>query len=334
MRGPVEIEPVASGVWRLEMEVAEAGLRSVCAYAVADGDGLVLIDAGWRSPQTDAGLERALESIGHSLADVSGVLLTHAHPDHYGLAGKLRERHGAWIALHSRDADLLAFGNGSFDRYVETWRDWLGEVGGVPAEDRVGLVEATVALRKVFTVPPPDIVFGDGWVAPLEELELRAVHTPGHSPGHVCFIAADGGLGFVGDHVLPDLTPNISAGPTVSDNPLGAYLASLARIRDLEGEVFLPGHGRPIEAAALAPRVGAIEAHHEQRLEAVTAMLAGGPATAWELTNRYPWARPMAEMGDLTRRSALCEITAHLQALEERGAVARETDGVVRWTVA
>lgn len=325
----VRVEPLLDGLWRLEMSVEEAGLGSVCAYALADGDGLVLIDAGWSSPQTRAGTEAALAEIGFGLDQVQGVLLTHGHPDHYGLAGLLHERDDAWLALHEGDAQLLAFGRGDFDHYLEVWRGWLREVAGVPEEELDPQMEATVRIRRIFEVPAPDLVFADGWRAPTADWNLVAIHTPGHSPGHVCFREAERGLLFCGDHVLPDITPNISAGPTVGADPLNEYLTALERVRELPAEPALPGHGRPF--TDLSGRVEEIGAHHEQRLAKVADLLSPGPATAWELTVRYGWARPIGEMSGLTRRSAVCEIAAHLIALRERGVVVSEGSVPLRW---
>ena len=316
--GHVVVEPVLDGLWRIEMAVAEAGLAAVCCYALAEGDGLVLVDAGWSTPQTRAGTEAGLERIGFGLDQVKGVLLTHAHPDHYGLAGALHER-GAWLALHRGDRDLLAFGSDSFYRYLESWRGWLRDFAGVPAGELEPQIEATVGIRRVFEVPPPDIVFEGGWRAPTADWDLTAVHTPGHSPGHVCFVEPARDLLFCGDHVLPEITPNISAGPTVPPNPLGEYLAALELVRGLPAAPALPGHGGPF--TDLPGRVAAIAAHHEERLGLVLAILDQAPATAWEVTTRYRWARPMEQMSGLTRRSAVCEIAAHLIALRERGAV-------------
>jgi Metallo-beta-lactamase superfamily len=81
-----------------------------------------LVDAGWNTEDAYAALAAGLDVAGYAIGDVRGVLVTHIHPDHYGLAGRIREAAGAWVALHPADAALVR------DRYAEP-TDLLGAGG-------------------------------------------------------------------------------------------------------------------------------------------------------------------------------------------------------------
>src|ERR1700749_4897913 len=102
------VEEVRDGIWSIPVEIPLPGLHTVLVYAFEVSGGLILIDAGWSSPGSLASPEAGLAEFGASLADIRGAVFTHAHGDHCGLAGPVRERSGAWIALHGDDRPLVA----------------------------------------------------------------------------------------------------------------------------------------------------------------------------------------------------------------------------------
>ena len=93
------------GVTRLALPVGLHGIETVNAYVLADGDRVTLDDCGvWRADPVDDGLaalRRGLREAGYELDDVSRILITHAHIDHYGLAGRLMESTGAELWMHA-----------------------------------------------------------------------------------------------------------------------------------------------------------------------------------------------------------------------------------------
>jgi hypothetical protein len=101
-------EQLAADLWSLPVPIPKSPLRYVSAYAFGTGEGLVLIDVGWDTEESWRSLLDGLRFIGAGPADVRGVLVTHMHFDHIGLAGRLREASGAWIALHPADHAVLA----------------------------------------------------------------------------------------------------------------------------------------------------------------------------------------------------------------------------------
>ena len=134
------------------------------------------------------------------------------HPDHYGLAGRIREASGAWIALHPADAELI------HDRYDEP-DDLLARVAaalrrmGAPDEELTPLQNAAMPVRPLVDPVRPDVLLEDGARPEVPGWSLEAIWTPGHSPGHLCFYESALDLMLSGDHVLPRITPNISFHP-------------------------------------------------------------------------------------------------------------------------
>jgi glyoxylase-like metal-dependent hydrolase (beta-lactamase superfamily II) len=160
---------------------------------------------------------------------------------------------------------------------------------------------------------------------------LVALHTPGHTPGHLCFHDERTGLVLTGDHVLPRISPNVSFHPQSTENPLGDYLASLKQLQAYPGPA-LPGHEHRFDD--LRGRVDALAAHHEKRLAEAEGVVAGGADTVWTVASRLRWSRPWPEIGGFMRRAALGETQAHLIELEHRGRVAGSGDAPRRWSAA
>lgn len=327
------VERVGDGLWSIPVPIPNSPLRYVLVYALESDDGVTLIDAGWDTAEAWQALTEGLTATGHAITDVRGVLVTHIHPDHYGLAGRVREASGAWVGLHPDDAALLPA------RYGSGVQGLLREMAvfldncGVPREELDTLAGASMPVVDYVRQTEPDRLISDGERLPLTGWELRAVHTPGHSPGHLCFHDERRRVLFSGDHVLPRITPNIGVHAQSAGNPLADFLDSLARVRALDPELdeVLPAH--EYRFAGVAARASALIGHHDARLAEIRAA-AGTAPTTWELTAALTWSRPWAQIGGFMRRAAVAETLAHLVLLESRGQVRRTPEVPWRWTPA
>lgn len=308
------------GLWALPVTIPSADLEIVHAYALRVDDGLVLVDLGWGNRSSLASLEERLAELGASVADIRGALFTHGHRDHYGLAAAVRERSGAWLALHPADRIYL-----DDRRSRSDWLRSLSEEAGFALAEPGG--RAPARSEPELPVEPPDRPLADGDVFELGSWRLLAVHTPGHSPGHTCFVVDPGRVVLLGDHVLSWTTPNVSHWPWSDGNPLGDYLDSLRRIAGIgAGSLGLPGHEERIPD--IPARVAELLAHHESQLDDVTELVGAGHETIAAVAERLRWSRPWAELGPLDRLMALGEAHAHLRELELRGRLTRiDADG-------
>lgn len=175
-------------------------------------------------------------------------------------------------------------------------------------------------------MPDREIVPGD--LLDLPGRRLRAIWTPGHTPGHVCLhleeehparLPGHGRL-FSGDHLLPEITPHIGLyedpdDDTVTD-PLGDYLDSLERVGRLAPAEVLPAHQHVFTDASA--RVRELLAHHEERLTDLRSLLAE-PLTPWQLAERMEWNRPWDQIPYGSRNIAVSEAEAHLRRLVKLG---------------
>ncbi len=202
------------------------------------------------------------------------------------------------------------------------------------SSDVVVLLDADGTMRyrsdsgqRIFGFEDDEVLEFDGWV-------LRAVWTPGHTPGHLCLYEPNHRLTFTGDHVLSRITPNCSLGSEdeeIGRHPLIEFRASQQKVADLDTRLGLPAHEDVIED--LPGRCRYLMQHHDVRADEVMAGMGDTPPTALEIASRVTWNKPWSTFGIHKRRSALGETLAHLDLLEQQGRVRRHTDdyGNIRW---
>lgn len=308
------VTDVGGGVWSVPVPIPGNPLGYTLVYAIESPKGPILVDAGWNHPDAWQALSSGLAEAGIAPDTVRGVVVTHFHPDHAGLAGQVRETSGAWIAMHEADAALVRLIH-SFSDGREFQRDMLRRAG---AKNDDIVVENTM-------IPPavPDRELRDGDLIDLPGRKLRAIWTPGHTPGHIC-LQLDDRL-FTGDHVLPGITPHIGIYPYDRDDvdPLGDFLDSLDRVRELGPLDALPAHEWIFPD--VGARAAAIREHHEHKLVRLAELLAvqTAPLTIWEIAAMMTWNRPWDDLSPMLRGMAAGEAAAHLRTLEVRGAITR-----------
>jgi glyoxylase-like metal-dependent hydrolase (beta-lactamase superfamily II) len=328
------VEQLRADLWSVPVPMPHGPLRYVSVYVFAlAGGGLGLIDAGWESDEAWAALGAGLASIGASVADVRGLLVTHLHFDHLGLAGRVRRESGAWIAMHPADAAVVRRLNASAAQDAAAAEvDFLIGLGADPEEARADAGDPA-AMESFLRMAAPDRLLEDGDVADLPGWRLRAVHTPGHTAGHLCFAEERTGLLFSGDHVLPRISPNISTHGDGEPDPLRDYLASLAAVRDLDPTEVLPAHEWRFRG--LAERVDQLTEHHEHRLDELLRALRAHPwSTPWQLAAHLTWSRPWSSYQRRMRIFAVTETDAHLRLLGSRGLAVATGGPVPTWTAA
>jgi glyoxylase-like metal-dependent hydrolase (beta-lactamase superfamily II) len=243
------------------------------------------------------------------------------------MAGRLREESGAWVALHRDDAALVR--TPAEPANAEDTRAWL--VGwAVQDEELNDLIELVERMTAFSEGVSPDRLLDDGDEIVGGGRSLRTLHTPGHSPGHVVVVDAAARVVFTGDHLLARTTPNISVHPGSEEDPLGAYLVSLARSASLRGYEAMPGHEERFEASA---RAGEIVAHHDEQLRLVRELVLEGAETVRDVASRMAWLRPWDTFGPFDIYSALGEAHAHLNTLEGRGDLEPMRGTPLRWRI-
>jgi glyoxylase-like metal-dependent hydrolase (beta-lactamase superfamily II) len=318
---------VAPGVHRMPLPLPNDGLRAVNVYALTGSDGLVLIDSGWSIPAAKGVLRDGLRELGADFADITRFLVTHVHRDHYSQAVHLRREFGTRVTLGAAERSSLEMTMRPGRAAGEEQVAYLRELGAGDIADRME--------GHQHSVDHSDWELPDDWFAPEEIVTangrpLEVVETPGHTRGHVVFYDTPAGLLFSGDHVLPTITPSIGFEPALATNPLGAFLASLAIVRQRPDALLLPAHG-PV-AASVHERVDELVEHHRVRLDAMAASLGWGADTAAAVAAKVTWTRREHDLADLDTFNqflAICETGAHLDLLVAQGrATMSRTEGI------
>jgi len=318
-------ERVLPGVWRLRLPLPWPGVPHCNAWALAAGDGLVLVDTGMSEPGSLVQLERALDQVGLRLEHVRLLVCTHAHADHYGQAAPILERAGCELWMHPNHAHSTrsaADPDQALARRLEVARH-----SGVPeeplrryAESRLG---QSLPIQRV-VAPNRDLVPG---VEIETDLGRFSVHeTPGHAPSHVCLFQAERRLLVSGDHLLGRVSLYYDFGWT--PDPAGEFLASLDEVDRLDARLCLSGHGKPF--TDVRAHVEANRALVHERLDAVWGGLGDGPRTAFELVPTIHGEG----LGTATAGWWLPETLCYLTHLEATGRVRRLPGEPERWAAA
>jgi glyoxylase-like metal-dependent hydrolase (beta-lactamase superfamily II) len=322
------VERVRPGVWSIPVPLPNSSLRYVLVYVFETDRGPYLVDAGWNTEEAYQALSNGLEALGTSISSVQGVLVTHIHPDHYGLAGRVRDVSGAWVALHPADAQLIHDRYDAPEHLLELVGDQLRRFGAPVAEVRP-LQEAAMPVRSLVDPVLPDVLLDDGTRPEIPGWHLTAIWTPGHSPGHLCFYEHAGNLLLSGDHVLPRITPNIPFHPQAGPDPLGDFLASLEKLRTIDPGEVLPAHEHRF--VGLHARLDELIAHHDQRFAEVLAAIDDGVVVAWDIASRMRWSRPWDRIEGFMRRAAVGEAVAHLVRLVKVGLLVEVPGEPSKW---
>jgi glyoxylase-like metal-dependent hydrolase (beta-lactamase superfamily II) len=307
---------VGAGTWRLAVPLPLPELPFVNVHALETADGLILIDAGWNSAEAAEALATALSSAGFQPGDIALILLTHVHPDHCGLVAWLKERADAEIWVHEAE---LRFAERLTRQQAEDGLrgEWLEETCA-PA-DLLGQIRGSLGrLRNGFSLPPLDSTTTDFVDVDLRGRDLVAIPTPGHSPGHVCFFDRETGLLFSGDHILPQITPNVGYHAGGPPDPLGDFLRSCEALRGLDPVSVLPGHEWVFQE--LDHRLDELLEHHRERLNVIASLVDGGAETVWGIAEALGWLEGPARTSHMAL-AALAEVWAHLIFLENEGRV-------------
>jgi glyoxylase-like metal-dependent hydrolase (beta-lactamase superfamily II) len=235
--------------------------------------------------------------------------------------------------MHPADAGVVRELNGrSAERAAAAEVDFLLRLGADPEEARADAADPAT-MEPFLRIAAPDRLLEDGDLADLPGWRLRAVHTPGHTAGHLCFAEERTGLFLSGDHVLPRISPNISTTDDGEADPLRSYLSSLAAVRDLDPAEVLPAHEWRFRG--LADRVDELVTHHEHRLDELLRALHAHPgSTPWQLAAHLTWSRPWSSYQRRMRIFAVTETDAHLRLLGSRGLAVAGPGPVPTWTPA
>ena len=260
-------------------------------FLIKDGGQGVLVDAGFSD---DESFNARMEFLAaHSDTKLKYIMLTHHHYDHASGAHRLREATGAEIVLHVDEEKLLLspeIESGDFE---------------IP-EDQKEAREKAKQWREEAAKAVPDLRVEDQHVLRVGGFTVQCLHTPGHTAGHLCYYVPEEKVLFSGDNVL-----GVGTG-VVHD--MAQFVASLKRMKEVDAESLLPGHGPVVKEPAR--KIQELIDHRQQREDQIVGLLADGRDNVKSLVKAiYP------ELDKRLLQMAQSQVISHLKKLETEGKI-------------
>ncbi len=314
------LEEMIPNLYRTEIPLPNNPLKWLNVYIVRGNGRSLIIDTGFNREECFNALHDSLQKLGVDLTR-SDFYITHLHADHLGLIDRLATNSSRIYfneleaRRHNRLTDRKLFWEQMLAVYIANGFDDQAARNSMmshPAK-KFGL-QRTLDFTMV----------NDGDRIDFGDFHFRCIGTPGHSPGHTCLYEAEKNILVAGDHILFDITPNITYWAEMEDS-LGSYLASLEKVSSLDVKLVLPGHRRLVHD--LPGRVKALQEHHQARLNEVMIALGDGeknilqtaPHISWDIT-----AKTWDEFPPPQKWFAFGETLAHVIYLVGQGKVRRK----------
>lgn len=303
-------------IWRIEIILPNSPLKNLNSYVIKTEEQNLVIDTGYNREECKEQLFDGLDELQIDMAKTS-LFLTHFHSDHMGLVQEFVDRD---CKVYMGRVDYEYFSRLKSGETSFAMSEVLLEEG-FPQEilDLQSKVNdgSRFAPETIF----PAKLLEDDDIIQLGDIELHCIHTPGHTPGHMMLYLPKFQVLFTGDHVLFDITPNISIWKMV-ENSLGDYMNSLKRTKEIPVKYAFPAHrSKHIE---LNERIDQILSHHNERLkEIINAVELYPESTAYEIASKITWSMKGRKWDDAPADQkwfAMGETLAHLYylVLEER----------------
>lgn len=301
-------------IYRMLIPLPENPLKTLNSYLIKLENRNLLIDTGFNRPECHEALIENLKELNVDM-EKTDIFLTHLHSDHTGLINKIAHKNSkAYIG--KIDYEYM-FENLEGFNWEESEKRFASE--GFPYEIIERLRDTNQA--KIFA---PDgmfesILVEDGYKFNVDKLEFTVILTSGHTPGHTCLYLEKEKLLFSGDHILFDITPNITSWLRVKDS-LRNYIESLEKIKKLEITKTFPGHRATSDN--VYSRIDEIIEHHKSRLtdtlEVIKEKSAKEGLTAYEIASFMKWnmrGKSWTEFPDNQKWFAVGETLSHLDYL-------------------
>lgn len=251
------------------------------SYLLADGDGYALIDPGPHSAGTVEFWRKVSGEIGFAFDQVRKIIITHHHPDHYGLAGWFQQQSGAPVyvspAARRQIEGLWSGSRPLVDEMMAMYRQ-----NGIPDEVYADMAEHW-RVNADQVNPQPELTD----IHPGDRLDIGGVSydilsIPGHAAGHIGLYSRERKVLFCGDQVMPDSLPDTCYVPGgVDESPIRSFLESLDRLEAYEVELAFPGHYNAF--SSFRKRLAELRALNEERQDNLLSKLGPEPMSAYEV---------------------------------------------------
>ncbi|GKU75758.1 MBL fold metallo-hydrolase [Paenibacillus sp. L3-i20] len=310
-----EVTTLANGWLQVKIPLPFS-LKWINSYVIPEQEGYTIIDPGLRTVEAIELWDKVLQQYNIQWNSIARIVLTHQHPDHYGLAGYMQMKSGCSVYISKRSHQYALRLWGEESDYPAALRELYLE-HGMPAHVMDSIADNLASFIEKVSPHPKVSYIEAGESIMLGGVSWVLIDAPGHAFGGLCFYQIEWGWMICGDQVLPRITPNVSVVPGEERDPLAAFLQSLEELKSYEVKLALPGHRDPF--TDFQGRIIELQAHHARRLKGMVEQLSEQPRNAFDLCESLFGGRLRDNPHNL--RFAMSETLAHLFHLEEQGLV-------------
>jgi glyoxylase-like metal-dependent hydrolase (beta-lactamase superfamily II) len=315
------IDEVWPSIFRMEIPLPANPLKAINSYVIKGEDRFLMIDTGMNRPECMEVMQASLRELRVDL-EKTDFFITHVHADHFGLISELATK-SSLVYFNFPDAEVI--------REINLWEKMTAaaSLNGFPDKDLQEAVKRHPGRRYHAQGPVDLTLLREGDQIRIGPYCFRCVETPGHTRGHMCLYEPEAKIFFSGDHILNDITPNISRwAEAENEDPLRQYLKSLDKIIPFDIDWVLPGHRTLFQNYRV--RIQELKAHHEIRAAEALSILKNGSQTGYQIASQMSWDITCNSWDDFPPAQkwfAGGETMAHLQYLQGQGKIVRELKG-------
>lgn len=303
------VKEILPNVYRVRIPLPDSPLLYVNSYIIKASPRSLIIDTGMNRDECYEEMNKALKELNINL-EQTDFFITHTHADHIGLVGRLATEKSKVYFNYIEAQDL---------KIPDLWWQRLSQFAvnyGFPQAELDNLFHYHPASRYHLKHIPNITEVREGDIVEVGDFSFRCIETPGHSSGHTCLYDAKKKLLFSGDHILGDITSNVTTRYADSNNALGDYLNSLDKIYPLDIELTLPGHRNVLPD--VRKRIDELKQHHGERTAEQLEILKKGERDAYTVATQMTWDMRYDKWDDIQSTQkyfAFAEGLAHLQYL-------------------
>ena len=315
-------EEILPDLYRIEIPLPKSPLKALNSYLVKDQGRFLIIDTGMNREECLRPMRASLDELNVDLSKTD-FFITHFHADHLGLVGNLATDTSK-VYFNEPEASAMSVW---FEKAEERWQEAVRFFcsNGFPEDEIKKALEGHPGFRYSPKRRLDFCVLKEGDTIEIGGYLFRCIETPGHTPGHMCLYEANKKILVAGDHILFDITPNITHWPQL-ENALKEYLASLEKVYPLDVNLVLPGHRNIWNDHRR--RIRELQEHHQSRLSEALSALEDGDKSAWEVAPHITWdidCSSWEQFPAVQKWFAVGETIAHLDYLEADGKIRKKT---------
>lgn len=298
---------------KITVPIEIRALKTANIYHIS-GDYNYIVDTG----MSENGYRQIKNAIDLSKIDV--CIITHLHIDHIGGALYLEKYNKIPIYISKNDYDTIKYITDNRREYFTDYKNLMIS-NGVPEELFHDITGGNPVMKFIDYYSSLNLnIIGD-----MHMRDTEIIDVPGHSPGSVCIYFNDTHAMITGDHILKNISPNISVYRNNTDY-LGMYMESLNKVRNYDVSIAYPGHRDNF--TNFSERIDQILEHHRIRIENMTLPL-NKWRNAFEIASSIEWSkgRKLKDMNSMEKNFAIMETIAHLIHMKNLGIIEEKYAG-------